>query len=97
MSEYVKSITSFQKELQTMKKQLGISGDNIRNELLSRTSYLSEIYENVVSNIKYIGKAIQYYSIFSHYVAGESYKLPLISYIIGKIDHIVYFDNYFIL
>lgn len=68
-----------------MKKQVGIPGDNVRRELLSRVSHLSEVYNNVTSNIKSLEKPLQYYTSFSHLVAGVTYTLPLLSFIIGML------------
>lgn len=51
---------------------------------MMRTQHLSEVYENVIANMKVLQKPIQYYSTFSRHVAGVSYTLPLLSYAIGK-------------
>ncbi|KAK7603870.1 hypothetical protein V9T40_003869 [Parthenolecanium corni] len=84
IADYVKSAASGQRELETLKKQLGITGDNVRSELMLRTQHLSEVYENVIANMKVLQKPIQYYSAFSRHVAGVSYTLPLLSYAIDK-------------
>lgn len=83
-ADYIKSAASGQRELETLKKQLGITGDNVRSELMLRTHHLSEVYENVITNMKALQKPIQYYSAFSRHVAGVSYTLPLLSYAIGR-------------
>lgn len=67
-----------------MKKQVGISGNNVRKELLNRVSHLAVIYNNVTENIKSLEKPLQYYAKFSELVAGVPYSLPLISYLIGE-------------
>ncbi len=84
VTEYAKSAASAQRELETMKKQLGIVGGDVKKELRGRTSHLSEVYENVVANIKPLEKAIQYYATFSRHVAGVEYTLQLLSHVIGK-------------
>lgn len=84
MSDYAKSISSAQRELETMKKQFGVVGINVRSELLERTSHLDEVNEKVVSNVKSLGKAVQYYSTFTKHIAGVAYSLPLLSHVIGK-------------
>jgi hypothetical protein len=83
VADYSKSVASAQREFQTTKKQLGITGDKVKVELLKRTLHLSEVYDNVVSNVKALEKSVHYYSTFSHFVAGVRYTLPLISYVIG--------------
>lgn len=77
-----------------MKKQFGVNGISVREELLKRTSYLNEVYENVISNVKPLEKAAQYYSIFTKHIAGVAYSLPLLSYLIGeKFLHILKLDR----
>ncbi|XP_065212865.1 CDK5 regulatory subunit-associated protein 3 [Planococcus citri] len=84
IADYIKSASSAQRELESMKKQIGISGNNVQRELLSRVSHLNEVYANVTSNIKVLEKALQHYIAFSQMVAGITYELPLISYVIEK-------------
>jgi len=85
VSDYIKNVASAQREFQTSKKQLGITGDKVKVDLLKRTLTLSEVYENIVSNIKALEKSVNYYSTFSQFVAGVKYMLPLISYVIGRL------------
>ena len=68
-----------------MKKQMGITGNNVKKELLSRVSHLVEVYVNVTSNVKILEKPLQHYLAFSQVVTGVPYELPLISYVIGKL------------
>lgn len=84
ITDYGKSAVSAQRELESMKKQIGISGNNVQRELLSRVSHLTEVYANVTSNVKVLEKPLQHYIAFSQMVAKTSYELPLISYVIEK-------------
>ena len=84
VADYVRSIASAQRELQTTKKQLGITSDKVKVELLRRTLHLSEVYDNVVSNVKALEKCVHYYSTFSSFVAGVEYSLPLVSFVAGN-------------
>ncbi|XP_054264625.1 CDK5 regulatory subunit-associated protein 3-like [Macrosteles quadrilineatus] len=81
-AEYVKNENSARNELNTTYKQLGLTGRNVKKELVDRLSKLPEIYQQVAENIASLRSALKYYSAFSQYVFDrETNVLPLLTFV----------------
>ncbi|XP_054263044.1 CDK5 regulatory subunit-associated protein 3-like [Macrosteles quadrilineatus] len=81
-AEYVKNENSARNELNTTYKQLGLTGRNVKKELVDRLSKLPEIYQQVAENIASLRSALKYYSSFSQYVFDrETNVLPLLTFV----------------
>ncbi|XP_044763607.1 CDK5 regulatory subunit-associated protein 3 [Coccinella septempunctata] len=71
IKEYTKTEVTCLKEFETLCKQLGIPGKNIKNELLELIKDLPEIYEKSAEKLKAVAPAIDLYEAFTEYLAGE--------------------------
>ncbi|XP_075233414.1 CDK5 regulatory subunit-associated protein 3 [Lycorma delicatula] len=81
-NEYTKHEHSAKAELDALMKQLGITGKNIRKELIERIAQLPDIYEKISSNISTMKPAVDYYLAFTAYTIGQEIgSIPLLKYL----------------
>lgn len=86
-AENKKSENTARSEFNMVCKQLGISGQKIKQELVEKVSELPEIYKRVAEKTKSIEKGIEFYSAFVEYTLGRQHDggcLPMLKYIIDK-------------
>lgn len=87
IKEYTKSETVASNEFTTSCKQLGITGNNIKKELISLLDDLPKIYSETVDKIKTIKPALHLYEAFNKFLMGtenEMVTLPMLQYIISN-------------
>lgn len=84
-SEYTKNENSARNELNATYKQLGLSGNNVKRELVERLAQLPKKYGQVAEHVHTLEPSLKYYSAFSEYVFGhETSVLPLLKFICGE-------------
>ncbi|XP_050538787.1 CDK5 regulatory subunit-associated protein 3 isoform X2 [Daktulosphaira vitifoliae] len=84
IEDYSKSIQTCKKDLETLRKQFSIVGDNIKRTLVDKLKDLSEIYKDVVDNAKRLKKGNIYFSKFVTHISGTDTNLPMLQYIISN-------------
>lgn len=70
-----------------MSKQLGISGNNLKKELIGKLYELPDIYDTIAKNVKAIDNVVEFYNAFVKFVMGSSHSgacVPMVKYVIGK-------------
>lgn len=67
-------------------QQLGIKGDNLKEEFLEKLNDLPEIYNESIKHIKHLEEGVDYYNDFQQ----DSKYLPIIQHIINKGNTTVY-------
>lgn len=72
IKDYSKTESMALKEFNTACEQLGISGKNIKNELLELVKELPKIFEETAEKIKIVKPAIELYSEFNKYLSGKN-------------------------
>lgn len=70
----------------TLCQQLGIKGDNLRNELIERLKELPKIYTDSINGIEELNDAIKLYTEFTN----NSSLLPILKHLIKKSNTTVY-------
>lgn len=75
IKDYAKIEATGLKEFETLCKQLGIPGKNIKNELLELVKDLPEILEKSADKLKAVKPAIELYEAFSAYLSGEKKEI----------------------
>ncbi|XP_066589774.1 CDK5RAP3 protein homolog [Prorops nasuta] len=86
-ADYKKSETVAQTEFNNLCKQFSISGNNIKRELVDKTSELPEIYKKLAEKVKSIENVIEYYSAFVKFTLGREHDggcVPMLKYIAEK-------------
>lgn len=86
-AEHKKSENMARSDFNSLCKQLGISGQKIKQELAEKVSELPEIYEKIAEKTKSIEKAIEFYGAFVEYTLGRQHDggcLPMLKYVIDK-------------
>lgn len=83
IEDYSKSIQTCKKDLETLRKQFSIVGDNIKRALVDKLKELPKIYEDVVNNAKNLKKGNNYFSKFVAHISGTDVNLPMLQYIIS--------------
>lgn len=84
IKDYTKNEALALKEFNTACEQLGISGKNIKNELLELLRELPKIYENAADKLKVVKSALELYTEFNKYLSGKEKGidvLPLLKFI----------------
>ncbi|XP_050433302.1 CDK5 regulatory subunit-associated protein 3 [Adelges cooleyi] len=84
IEDYTKSIQTCKKDLETMRKQFSIVGDNVKRTLVDRLSELPKVYQDVIDNAKNLKKANIYFSKFAVHVLAPDTSLPMLQYIINN-------------
>uniref|UniRef100_A0A1B6L5Z9 CDK5 regulatory subunit-associated protein 3 n=1 Tax=Graphocephala atropunctata TaxID=36148 RepID=A0A1B6L5Z9_9HEMI len=80
--DYAKNENSARNELNTMYKQLGLSGRYVKRELVARVEQLPAKYSQLAEHVATLQPALKYYGNFSQYVFGhDTAVLPLLKYI----------------
>jgi len=67
-SEYSSSALSFKDKYQSVCKQMGIKGEDIKSELLSLLDELPELYKGISGAISNLKNATHYYETFVHFL-----------------------------
>lgn len=75
IKEYSKVEATALKEFHASCEQLGISGKNIKKELLELIKGLPDIYRSTAENIKLVKPAVDLYIEFNNYLAGKEAKI----------------------
>jgi hypothetical protein len=86
-SEYVKACNVVRGEFQTLCKQLGIQGQNIKRELVNLITELPDIYSKLADSFKTLAQAVEFYTEFVKFIFGKEHPggcVPLLTYMIGK-------------
>lgn len=86
-AEYKKSENIAQGEFNALCKQLGISGNKIKKELVDRVTELPEIYRRLADRSKSIENVIEFYSLFVEFTLGRQHDggcVPMVKYVIGE-------------
>ncbi|KAG7203765.1 hypothetical protein KM043_013788 [Ampulex compressa] len=86
-AEYKKSEHIAQSEFNTLCKQLGIPGQQIKQELAEKVPELAEIYEKIAEKTKLVEKSVTFYCAFVDYTLGRQHDggcVPMVKYIIDK-------------
>ncbi|XP_033216908.1 CDK5 regulatory subunit-associated protein 3 isoform X2 [Belonocnema kinseyi] len=85
--DYKKSENLAHSEFNMICKQLGISGNQIKKELVERVKELPDIYQSVAKKTKSIGNVVEFYNAFVEYTLGRSHNggcVPIVNYVIEK-------------
>lgn len=85
--EYKKSENIAHSEFNNLCKQLGISGNTIKRELVDLIKELPTIYDLVVKKTKTLEDVVEFYEAFVEFTLGRPYTggcVPMIKYLIGK-------------
>lgn len=85
IKEYTKNETVASNEFTASCKQLGITGNNIKKELIQLLDELPKIYSETVEKIKTVQPAIQLYEAFNKFLTGketEMVTLNMLCYLI---------------
>ncbi|KAF2882571.1 hypothetical protein ILUMI_23588 [Ignelater luminosus] len=72
IKDYTKTETATYNEFNTICKQLGISGKNIKNELVELLKELPGIYEKATKKIKMVESSVNLYGAFLKYHSGDN-------------------------
>jgi hypothetical protein len=86
-AEYAKARNVVRGEFQTLCKQLGIQGQNIKSELVSLIAELPAIYSKVADSVKTLAHAVEFYTEFVNFIFGKEHPggcVALLKYVIGK-------------
>ncbi|CAL7938675.1 unnamed protein product [Xylocopa violacea] len=86
-ADYKKSENAARSEFNSLCKQLGISGEQIKQELGEKVKELPEIYEKIAKKTKSLEKATEFYCSFVNYTLGRQHDggcVPMIKYVIDK-------------
>lgn len=86
-AEYKKSENISRTEFAALCKQLGISGQKIKRELVERVAELPEIYERLAAKAKSIDNVVEFYSSFVEFTLGRQHDggcVPMVKYVIDK-------------
>ncbi|PFX23211.1 CDK5 regulatory subunit-associated protein 3-like [Stylophora pistillata] len=67
-SEYSSNAALFKEKYQSVCKQMGIKGDDVKTELMSLLNELPELYKGIVSSISNLKNAILYYEAFVNFL-----------------------------
>lgn len=67
-SEYSSNAALFKEKYQSVCRQMGIKGDDVKTELLSLLNELPELYEGIVSSIGSLKNATHYYEAFVNFL-----------------------------
>ncbi|EFA00941.1 CDK5 regulatory subunit-associated protein 3 [Tribolium castaneum] len=87
IKDYSKNEALALKEFNTSCEQLGITGKNIKSELIQLLGELPKIYENAAGKIKLVKPAIELYLAFNQYLSGKDTGvevLPLLRFVAEK-------------
>ncbi|XP_060829131.1 CDK5 regulatory subunit-associated protein 3 [Bombus pascuorum] len=86
-ADHKKSENAVRSEFNSLCKQLGITGKQIKRELSEKVKELPEIYEKIAEKIKSLEKVVEFYCGFVNYTLGRQYDdgcVPMIQYIVDK-------------
>eukprot|EP00794_Sanderia_malayensis_P003100 gene3100-3567_t len=67
-AEYISNAAIFKEKYQQVCKEMGVRGDNVKQELLNLVNVLPEEFEKITSEARCIEEAINYYSAFIDFV-----------------------------
>ncbi|CAG5073475.1 Similar to Cdk5rap3: CDK5 regulatory subunit-associated protein 3 (Rattus norvegicus) [Cotesia congregata] len=87
IAEYKKSEIIAQSEFNTLCKNLGITGQDIKKELAERIVVLPKIYDTIVKKCQALSNVITFYEAFASFtLGGKSDRgcVPIIQYVIEK-------------
>ncbi|XP_077286406.1 CDK5 regulatory subunit-associated protein 3 isoform X2 [Arctopsyche grandis] len=93
IADYTKKESTSQSEFNNVCKQIGISGDKIKNELVEKLKELPDMYDKICSKIVGLNPAIDLYVLFTKCIINEQqsqFCLPLIKYIAENGNTTVY-------
>lgn len=96
--DHKKSENLAHSEFNTICKQLGISGNQIKKELVERVKELPDIYQSVAKKTKSIANVVEFYNAFVEYTLGRSHNggcVPIVNYVIGKLINLFPKVTYF--
>ncbi|KAL3284244.1 hypothetical protein HHI36_018407 [Cryptolaemus montrouzieri] len=86
IKDYSKNEATSSKEFQILCEQLGITGRNIRTELLELVKDLPSIYEMSSKELKDVETAIDIYDAFNEYLSGNKIDiLKILKFVIKKV------------
>lgn len=86
-TEYKKSENAARSEFNALCKQLGIPGQQMKQELAGKVTELSDIYEKIAKKTKSLEKTVEFYCAFVDYTLGRQHDggcVPMVKYIIDK-------------
>ncbi|XP_068756720.1 CDK5 regulatory subunit-associated protein 3-like isoform X6 [Montipora capricornis] len=79
--EYSSNAVTFREKYQSVCRQMGIKGENIKCELLSLLDELPDIYKSIAGAISDLKSATHYYETFVRFLVPSSTTTPLIRHI----------------
>lgn len=79
--EYSKNENSARSELEALYKQLGITGNKVKRELMERVNQLPEIYDRIAGHMMIVKPAIKYYSAFTQHIYENDNPVSLLKYV----------------
>lgn len=86
-ADYKKSENAARSEFNSLCKQLGIPGEQIKQELAEKVKELPEIYEKIAKKTKSLEKAVEFYCGFVNYTLGREHDggcVPVVKYVIDN-------------
>ncbi|KAK1130712.1 hypothetical protein K0M31_018825 [Melipona bicolor] len=86
-ADYKKSENAARSEFNLLCKQLGIPGEQIKQELAEKVKELPEIYEKIAKKTKSLEKAVEFYCGFVNYTLGREHDggcVPVVKYVIDN-------------
>jgi len=92
IEDYTKAIQTCKKDLETMRKQFSINGENnsLKHTLIERLSELQIVYGDVMEHVKSLKKANTYFSSFVANIQGLDINLTMLQYILS--NNCIYFN-----
>ncbi|KAK9299048.1 hypothetical protein QLX08_007798 [Tetragonisca angustula] len=86
-ADYKKSENTARSEFNSLCKQLGIPGEEIKQELAEKVKELPESYDKIAKKTKSLEKAVEFYCGFVNYTLGREHDggcVPMVKYVIDK-------------
>ena len=88
-ADYKKSENTARSEFNSLCKQLGIPGEEIKQELAEKVKELPESYDKIAKKTKSLEKAVEFYCGFVNYTLGREHDggcVPMVKYVIGILN-----------
>lgn len=87
IKDYSKTESIILKEFNSSCEQLGISGKNLKPELLKLVGELPSLYENISDKIKIVQPAVKLYMEFNKYLSGKSCDSQVLTVLQYLVEH----------
>lgn len=86
-TELKKSANIVRNEFTNLCKKMGITGKNIKRELVERIDELPASYEEILKKVKNLNNVVEFYSAFVELTLGRQHDngcVPMVQYVLGK-------------